>query len=276
MISLIRHNISLLVTLAVFLAGIGVLIYGAFQLVGSIGFSLSLATSPSVNGVRWHAVILILAQHAITALVGLATVYFAGAGFLRRWRAGPPDDEEGVGKSPITKTIALVIYAAGAVYGAYGLIFGMGPLLEEYQLAISGDRAGARIIGTEPAPDIHWDAHTVRYQFQTQDGQTIVGTRNMFTYPAEQLLKRGTTEVTYDPTNPALNRIEFSFSLQSAIYFFGGQLVFLLVGIWGFAKNAQALGDAQPRPPVLDKAYSAAPPVVDRNTARATFGRRGV
>ena len=282
MIASIRHNISLVVSLAGMAAGLIVLIYGAIPLVGATVVFVTIANAPfDVPGFQFPAALMILVQHAITALAGAALLYFAGKGFVQRWRAGPPADDTVIGKSSLSQSLALIIYGAGALYGAYGIVFGMGPLLDDYQLAINGDKTTARFVSMEPAPEIHWDVQRVHYQFTTRDGQQVDGYANKFSYPAKQMMDSGFAEVTYDPQSPERSEVDFSFSLQFALYFFGGQLIFVIIGIWGFAKNARALSDTPNMPPPIPRVVPDQPrpaPVVRpvaAGSARKQFGRRG-
>lgn len=280
MISLVRHNISLLAHLVVILAGLAVSVYGLVHLVGGFMVYTALSANPlaEASGFQSFPAMMIVGQHGITALAGLALTFFSGRGFIRTWRAGPPDDETVVGKSPIGRSVALLIYGAGALYGSYGIIFGMGPLLDDYQLSTYGDTTTARIVSVEPAPEIHWDVQRLTYEFTTRDGATERGTTNLFSYPARLAQEQGFVEVTYNTQNPAHSEADFSFSLQFALYFFGGQLLFMLIGIWGFAKNANAMANRPPPPrfqpvppaPLRPIAAQGPPPV-----RRAQFGRRG-
>jgi hypothetical protein len=277
MMSLFRHNISLLAHLAVILAGLAVTTYGLVHFAGSFMIYAALNAHPFAEASGFKAVpaLMIVGQHGITALAGLALTFFAGRAFGRTWRAGPPDDETVVGKSPFGRSIGLLIYGAGALYGSYGIIFGMGPLLDDYHLSIHGDTTTAQIVNVEPAPDIHWDVQRLTYEFRTRDGTTERGTANLFSYPARLAEEKGWIEVTYNTTNPAHSEAEFKFSLQFVLYFFAGQLVFLLIGIWGFAKNASALANRPPPPPPV--AVDAAPmqPMAGP-VRRAQFGKRGL
>lgn len=281
MIASIRHNISLVVSLAGLAAGLAVFAYGAVQLVGGIVVANLILSSPvPATGFQLPAAMMILGQHAITALVGAVLVYFAGKGFAQRWRAGPPADDTVIGKSSLTQGLALIIYGAGALYGAYGILFGMGPLLDDYQLAIHGDKTTARFIAMEPAPDIHWDVQRVHYQFKTRGGETVDGYANKFSYPAQQMMDSGFAEVTFDPQNPQRSEVDFHFSVQSALYFFGGQLIFVIIGIWGFAKNAQAMsGTTNPPPPaarfIPDEPRAIPAMRAPAGSVRKQFGRRG-
>lgn len=282
MIASIRHNISLVVSLAGMTAGLIVLIYGAIHLIGATVVFFTITNAPfDVPGFQVPAAMMILVQHAITALAGAALLYFAGKGFVQRWRAGPPADDTVIGKSSLSQSLALIIYGAGALYGGYGIVFGMGPLLDDYQLAINGDKTTARFVSMEPAPEIHWDVQRVHYQFTTRDGQQVDGYANKFSYPAKQMMDSGFAEVTYDPQNPERSEVDFSFSLQFALYFFGGQLIFVIIGIWGFAKNARALSDSPGMPPPISRVVPDQPrpaPVARPTVAgsvRKQFGRRG-
>ena len=281
MIAAIRHNISLVVSLAGVGAGLIVFVYGAIHLVGATVVFITITNAVfEVPGFRVPAALMVLGQHAVTAVVGGVLIYFAGKGFVQRWRAGPPADDTVIGKSSLTQTLALIIYGAGALYGAYGIVFGMGPLLEDYHLAINGDKTTARFIAMEPAPEIHWDVQRVHYQFTTRDGQKVDGYANKFSYPAKQMMDSGFAEVTYDPQNPQRSEVDFSFSLQFALYFFGGQLIFVLIGIWGFAKNARALSDTPSLPPPTSRVMpnQPRPAAVVRpagGSMRKQFGRRG-
>lgn len=280
MLSLVRHNISLLASLVVALVGIVVAVYGLVQFGGALTILITINVHPlaDASGFKPVAAMMIVGQHGLTALAGIVLTYFATRSFIGSWRAGPPDDDTVVGRSPVSKAVALLIYGAGALYGSYGIIFGMGPLLDDYHLAIKGDRTTARIVASEPAPDIHWDVQRVTYEFVTRDGQTVRGTANAFSFPAQQMRERGWVEVTYDVEEPARSEVDFRFSMQFALYFFFGQLVFLVIGIWGFAKNASAMASlppadrAPPPGPVRPGMVVAQSPAAPR---RATFGRRG-
>jgi hypothetical protein len=281
MLSLFRHNISLLASLAILLAGLTVAAYGLVHFFGSTILYSMISAHPlaETQGFKSVAALMVIGQHGITVLAGLTLAHFAGRSFAGTWRAGPPDDDSVVGRSALSKSVAMLLYGAGALYGSYGIIFGMGPVLDDYQLAIHGDRTTAQIVRVEPAPDIHWDVQRVIYQFTTRDGQDVRGTWNAFSFPVRQAQERGWIEVTYNTQNPAHSEAEFSFSMQFALYFFGGQLLFVVIGIWGFAKNAAALTDRPPPPPEIQPApgpmrRGPVPPAAPAR--RAQFGRRGL
>lgn len=280
MMSLLRHNISLLAHLVVIVAGLAVAAYGLGHFFGSLAISIALNANPfaEASGFKPIAAGMVIGQHAITALAGLALAFFAGRGFGRTWRAGPPDDDTVVGRSAFARSAGLLIYGAGALYGSYGILFGMGPVLDDYQLSIHGDTTTAQIVSVEPAPDIHWDVQRLTYEFRTRDGATERGTVNLFSYPARLAQEKGWIEVTYNTENSAHSEAEFKFSMQFVLYFFAFQLVFLLIGIWGFAKHASAMAN-QPPPRSLPPANMPARPVAGTGpqpARRAQFGRRGL
>jgi|GEM_PF-2297452 len=274
MISLLRHNVSLLASLVGVVAGLAVFAYAAVQFAGALYFySVMSASSLLVaSGFKANAALMIVGQHAVVAALGGALVFFAGRSFIRTWRAGPPTDESAAGGSPVARLVGILLYGAGALYGSYGLIFGMGPLLDDYNLALQGDKTTARIVRVEPAPDIHWDVQRVHYTFKTQRGETVEGVANKFSYPATLAAEQGWVEVTYDPQDPRRNEADFSFSIQSALAFLGGQMVLVFLGIWGFAKNASASNNP---PPPAGMALPPPPAPMQQRIPRTTFGRRG-
>lgn len=263
------------------LAGTAVAAYGLVHFFGSLAIYAAINSNPiaELQGFKPLAALMIVAQHGVTGLAGLALAWFGGSSFVRTWRAGPPDDKTVVAGSVLGRSLALLIYGAGALYGSYGIIFGMGPLLDDYQLAIHGERTTARIIQVEPAPDIAWDVQRATYQFTARDGQRVEGTWNSFSYPVRQAQERGWVEVTYNSQNPQHSRAEFEFSTQFALGFFGGQLLFVVIGIWGFAKNASAMAERPPSDPHTRVQPSSPPPASVPQQGpgrRATFGRRGL
>ena len=281
MISLIRHNISLLASAFIVLAGIAVAAYGLVHFFGSLAIYFAINSSPiaEMQGFKPLAALMIVAQHGVTGLAGLALAWFGGSSFVRTWRAGPPADETVVAGSVLGRSLGLLIYGASALYGSYGIIFGMGPLLDDYQLAIHGEKTTARIIQVEPATDIAWDVQRVTYVFTARNGQSVHGTWNSFSYPVRQAQERGWVEVTYNSQNPQHSRVEFEFSTQFALGFFGGQLLFVVIGIWGFAKNASAMAERSPPDP--ETRLQPPPPrpasMPQQGTGRrAQFGRRGL
>lgn len=281
MFSLLRHNISLLTSVFIVLAGTTVAAYGLVHFIGSLAIYVAINSNPiaELQGFKPLAALMIVAQHGVTGLAGLALTWFGGSSFVRTWRAGPPDDDTVVEKSPFGRTIGLLLYGAGALYGSYGVVFGMRPVLDDYQLSIHGDTTTAQIVSVEPAPDIHWDVQRLTYEFRTRDGTTERGTANLFSYPAQLAQQKGWIEVTYNTTNPAHSEAEFKFSVQFVLYFFAGQLVFLIIGIWGFAKNARAMSERPPsdRAPRVQPASLRPAPMPPQGTGRRTqFGRRGL
>ncbi|UJW87254.1 DUF3592 domain-containing protein [Devosia sp. SL43] len=281
MISLMRYCVSLALGTMGALAGLGVLAYGLVHFVGALFIATTMAGSDLPHsGFRGDMATLVVAQHLLPIMFGIAIVAVAVAFMLARIRAGLPDDEEGVGTTTPTRLLSLCIYSAGTLYGAYGLTFGIGPLVDDYRLAEQGRTVVAQILSAEPAPDIGPDIRRIHYQFLTEDGQIVTGTANQFEYTAPRTVKAGAAEVTYDPLDPSRSELDFSFSLQFALYFVAAQLVFLILGIWGFAKSAQALRDSIPPPaaptrPVRPPVISASPVAAPRSTARGQFGRRG-
>ena len=281
MISLMRYCVSLALGTMGALAGLGVLVYGLVYFVGALFAATTMAGADLPHsGFRGDMAALVVAQHLLPIIFGIAIIAVAVAFLLARIRAGLPNDDEGVGATTPTRLLSLCIYSAGTLYGAFGLTFGIGPLVDDYRLAAQGRTAIAQVLGAEPAPDIGPDIHRVHYQFVTSDGQTVTGTANQFVYTAPRTVKDGVAEVTYDPLDPSRSELDFSFSLQFALYFVAAQLVFVSLGIWGFAKSAQALRGsaappAAPTRPVRPAVVSPTPLAVPRSAAREQFGRRG-
>jgi hypothetical protein len=278
MIHLIRHNISLGACLFAALAGLGIIVAGLFQAVGVVSmFGMLSKADQAGQGINWLFVWGLVSQHAIMVLLGAVLLYFSARGFVRRWKAGPPSEEEGVGKSATAKVFGLLLYGAGALYGAYGLIVGMEPLIGDVQLATGGDTVAARVIGIEPAPEIHWDLYRVKYQFRTKDGQAVQGVSNQFSYRASKMLEEGDVDVTYLVADPSVSKANFVFSIFDVFKFYGGQFVILLIGIWGFAKNLQGLTPSPGRRVAADEPELpriASPPA--SSNGKRVFGRRGV
>jgi hypothetical protein len=280
MISLMRYCVSLILGTMGALAGLGVLVYGLVHFVGALFIATTIAGSTLPHsGFRGEMAALVVAQHLLPIVFGTAIIAVAVAFMLARIRAGLPGDEEGVSSTKPTRLLSMCIYSAGTLYGAYGLTFGITPLVDDYRLAEQGQTVVAQVLGAEPAPDIGPDIHRVLYQFVTADGQTVTGTANQFEYTAPRTVGAGVAEVTYDPLDPSRSELDFSFSLQFALYFVAAQLVFVILGIWGFAKSAQALrGSPPPAAPtrqVRPAVIPVSPVAVSRSTAKGQFGRRG-
>ena len=241
MINTIRHNFSLFLCLLVTFAGVALLTfglfnsYGAYKMLDAVEFEQKMGLV-----VRWDVVSYIMAAHVLTATLGLILLIFATRAFIKTWKSGPPTESSVIGKTGFSRVIWLLIYGAGAVYGTYGLIFATGPFFRDAQLALQGDTVLAVVRSIEAAPEIHWDSYRVYYDFKTQTGEMVSGSNLHYSYRANRILSEGNVEVTYLVSDPNVQKMLFSFSPLGMLYFFSTQLALVMVGVWGFAKNARA------------------------------------
>jgi hypothetical protein len=212
------------------------------------------------------------------AAIGVFLVVVAIRGAAARIRAGLPSDDEGVGKTPLSRALSGAVYGAGFLFGAFSLAVSIGPGTQMAMLVATGVTVDARVLGFEPSTEPR--VYLMRYTFQTPDGRTITDTmptEPTDTPPSPNLMK--TVEVTYMRNDPSQHAVTRYYSHSAFVFFIVTRLGIVLVGLWGVLKNFAPMPKApeaggpmdQPRRPSDPPARLRPSPAA----GRTSFGRRG-
>lgn len=236
---LLRYFMALALRAVLGLLGLALIAYGGVHVVDSAFVLIrawnDLAESGSTPPLSF------LLQHyglygGLTA-VGTFMIVVAIRGAIARIRAGLPSDEEGVGTTPLSRLLNIVIYGAGFCFGAFSIAVSIGPGTQMAMLVAQGVTVQAKVLSYEPTSDPQiWD---MRYQFTTKSGEII--TDAMLTEPVKErpsmnLFSRGIA-VTYVESDPSQHAVTNDYSHSSFVFFMVTRLAIALVGMWGLIKN---------------------------------------
>lgn len=260
--------------------GIAVTAYGAMFVIGSAYFLIQGADAirqssdgPSIG---------FLVQHyglygGITG-IGITCIVISVILIMRRFAAGLPGDDEGVGKSPASRFMNILLYGAGFAFAAFSLAVSVGPGTDMALRVATGTTVEAKVLGfdTTAVPDVY----SMRYSFRASNGQTVAGafpTERTGIVPTTRLIP--SVPVTYRPENPTDHVVSYGYSHSSFVFFVVTRLAIGLVGMWGLIKNIAPVvpKGEQPKPtPEAPRPLSRpAAPMDVAGQRRATFGRRG-
>jgi hypothetical protein len=288
---LLRYVIALVVRAVVGIAGLALFAYGAVYVGGSLFMLTQMWGGLSQTGDT--PPISFLVQHfglyGGIAAVGIFLMVVAIRGAIARIRAGLPTEDEGVGASPLSRMMNVVIYGAGFLFGAVTVAINIVPGTEMAMFVARGVTVEAKILGFDKTdePGV-WNA---RYTFTTKDGQTItdsVKTERSQSVPSTQWLK--TLDLVYLESDPSQHKPLLGYSHSSFVFFIVTRLLIALVGLWGLLKNvsptpkvpesdrpdlgarATSTSKFAPSAPTPAPLHRSGPSAASR---RATFGRRG-
>ncbi len=79
------------------------------------------------------------------AAVGIFLVVLAIRGAIARIRAGLPSEDEGVGTTPVSRLVNVLIYGAGFCFGAFSMAVSVGPGTQMAMLVAQGVTVQAKV-----------------------------------------------------------------------------------------------------------------------------------
>ncbi len=272
---LLRYVMDLGLRVAMGVVGLGVMLFAAYT-IGMSGTIMGRMAQAGEVAPLWF-----LLQHygfwLAVAAGGLGLLYFGVRGLVRRVQLGLPSEEEGVGKTPLSRLGSIAIYGAALCFGLYSIGVSIVPGVQMAWLVLNGVTTTATITGFVPTDDPkYW---IVKYRFTTEDGQTIDDTtfEDGYEKPSTRIIS--SFNVTYLADNPAQHDVTEYYSHANFVLFMVLRLAIVLVGAWGVIKNIAPMlpkggsgVDQEPPAP-------AEPPRAVRTAAaggRPNFGRRGV
>jgi hypothetical protein len=288
---LLRYVIALVVRAIVGIAGLALFAYGATFVGGSLflltqwwGGLSQTGDTPPISFLVQH-----FGLYGGIAAVGIFLMVVAIRGAIARIRAGLPTEDEGVGASPLSRMLNIVIYGLGFLYGAITVAINIIPGTEMAMFVARGVTVEAKILGFDKTDEAGvWNT---RYTFTTKSGQTIIDsvkTEPSQSVPSTQWLKA--LDVVYLESDPSQHKPLLGYSHSSFVFFIVTRLLIALVGLWGLLKNAAPTPkapaeegpDLEARVMMASRFAPSAPasavpprPGPSADSRRATFGRRG-
>jgi hypothetical protein len=268
---LLRYVIALVLRGVMGMVGIGVIAYCGFTIFMSyqaIGNATAAGEGPPPLFLVTH-----FGFYGLLALGGVGLVIAAVRGIARRIRDGLPSDDEGIGKSPLTLLINILIYGAGFCFGAYSIAVSIVPAVQMSLLVADGITTEATITGFTPTDDPkYW---IVNYRFRTADGRVIEDStfEDGYEQPTTRIMSK--FRVTYIAADPSKHDVTEYFEPSQMVLSMVVRFGIALVGLWGLVRN---IGPLLPKrlPPVEPMAPPPSQPrMVSATGARAGFGRRG-
>lgn len=288
----LRYVIALALRAVVGIAGFALAAYGGVHIVGSIWLLAQMWEELSKAGDTPPGSFLL--QHyglygGLTA-VGIFLIVIAVRGIIVRIQAGLPTEDEGVGKTPLSRAINVLLYGAGFLFGAFSLVVSIGPGTQTAMLVAQGVTVRAEVLGYEATNDSQvWN---MRYRFTTGTGEIITDvmpTEPVPERPSEHLLSDG-VDVTYVANDPSNHAVTHFYSHSSFVFFVITRALIAAVGVWGLIRNLSpsphpsvraSVPSAATQPTYASRFSPSDPPARMAETTRAvpgvrrkTFGRR--